>query len=51
MVVGLSVSVVVLAERDALSRAADGAVDHALNLAPLFLAVASGRLAFPGDTV
>src|SRR5437762_110821 len=45
------VSVVALAERDALSRAADGAVDHALNLAPLFLAVASGRLSFPGDTV
>ncbi len=45
------VSVVALAERDALSRAADGAVDHALNLAPLFLAVASGRLSFPGDAV
>lgn len=43
------VSVVVLPEREALSRAADGAVDHALNLAPLFLAVASGRLSFPGD--
>jgi ADP-ribose diphosphatase len=40
------VGLVVMAERDALARAADGTVDHALNLAPLFLAVASGRLSF-----
>jgi len=45
------VSVVALPERDALARAADGAVDHALNLAPLFLAVASGRLSRPRDAV
>lgn len=46
------VSLVVVPERDALARAADGTVDHALNLAPLFLAVASGRLSFtPKDAV
>lgn len=38
------VRVVVLSERDALRCAADGTIDHALNLAPFFLAVASGRL-------
>jgi len=38
------VSLVVLRERDALRAAADGTIDHALNLAPLFLALASGRL-------
>jgi len=38
------VSLVVLPERDALRCAADGTVDHALNLAPLFLALSSGRL-------
>jgi 8-oxo-dGTP pyrophosphatase MutT (NUDIX family) len=37
------VTVVVLPEHDALRRAADGTIDHALNLAPLFLAAASGR--------
>lgn len=40
------VSVVALPERDALARAADGTIDHALNLAPLFLAVAAGKLSF-----
>jgi len=39
------VTLVVLPEHDALGRAADGTVDHALNLAPLFLAVMRGRLA------
>jgi len=38
------VSLVVLPEEEALRRAADGTMDHALNLAPLFLALASGRL-------
>ena len=38
------VSLVVLPEQEALQRAADGTVDHALNLAPLFLALSSGRL-------
>lgn len=38
------VSLVVLRERDALRAAADGTIDHALNLAPLFLALASGRI-------
>lgn len=38
------VSLVVLAEQDALRSAADGTVDHALNLAPLFLALAGGKL-------
>jgi ADP-ribose pyrophosphatase len=38
------VRVVVLSERDALLCAANGTIDHALNLAPFFLAVASGRL-------
>jgi ADP-ribose pyrophosphatase len=38
------VSLVVLRERDALLAAADGTIDHALNLAPLFLALASGKL-------
>jgi len=38
------VSLVVLRERDALRAAADGTIDHALNLAPLFLALASGKL-------
>jgi 8-oxo-dGTP pyrophosphatase MutT (NUDIX family) len=42
------VSVVVLPERDALRLAADGTIDHALNLAPLFLALASGRLSLAG---
>lgn len=40
------ISVVVLPEREALARAADGTIDHALNLAPLFLAVAAGKLSF-----
>jgi len=39
-------SVIELPERDALRRAADGTIDHALNLAALFLAVSSGKLAF-----
>jgi ADP-ribose pyrophosphatase len=38
------VRLIVLPEREALRRAADGTIDHALNLAPLFLAVASGKL-------
>ena len=38
------VSLVVLPEQEALRCAADGTVDHALNLAPLFLALSSGRL-------
>ena len=40
------VSVVVLPEREALARAADGSIDHALNLAPLYLALAAGKLSF-----
>jgi ADP-ribose diphosphatase len=39
------VTLVRLPEREALERAADGTIDHALNLAPLFLALATGRLA------
>jgi hypothetical protein len=31
--------------QDALAYAADGRIDHALNLAPLFLAVAQRKLA------
>lgn len=38
------VTLVVLHERDALRAAADGTIDHALNLAPLFLALARGKL-------
>ena len=38
------VAVVVLPEREALRCAADGTIDHALNLAPLFLALAGGQL-------
>jgi ADP-ribose pyrophosphatase len=38
------VSVVVLPEREALQCAVDGRIDHALNLAPLFLALAVGKL-------
>jgi ADP-ribose diphosphatase len=38
------VTVVVLPEQEALRRAATGAIDHALNLAPLFLALAAGKL-------
>jgi 8-oxo-dGTP pyrophosphatase MutT (NUDIX family) len=38
------VGLVVLTEQEALRCAADGTVDHALNLAPLFLALSSGRL-------
>jgi ADP-ribose diphosphatase len=46
------VSVVALPEGEALARAADGTIDHALNLAPLFLAVAGGRLSLiPRDAV
>jgi 8-oxo-dGTP pyrophosphatase MutT (NUDIX family) len=45
------VTVIVLPERDALRRAADGTIDHALNLAPLFLAVARGRLAQQAVTI
>jgi ADP-ribose pyrophosphatase len=40
------VRLVVVPEREALRCAADGTIDHALNLAPLFLALASGRLSF-----
>ena len=45
------VSVVVLSAADALRRAADGTIDHALNLASLFLAVARGRLPRTDGTV
>ncbi|PYR36989.1 MAG: NUDIX hydrolase [Acidobacteria bacterium] len=38
------VAVVVLPEQEALRCAADGTIDHALNLAPLFLALAGGQL-------
>ena len=38
------VGVVILPEHDALRWATDGTIDHALNLAPLFLAVARGKL-------
>ena len=40
------VSVVVLPERDALQYAADGGIDHALNLAVLYLAMSSGKLSW-----
>jgi 8-oxo-dGTP pyrophosphatase MutT (NUDIX family) len=44
------VTLVQLPEREALARAADGTIDHALNLAPLVLALATGRLAMtPAD--
>jgi ADP-ribose pyrophosphatase len=42
------VSVVAMPEREALQRAADGTMNHALNLAALFLAVSSGRLFLAG---
>ncbi len=38
------VSLVVMPEIEALSSAMDGTIDHALNLAPLFLAIARRRL-------
>ena len=38
------VSVVVLPEREALQYATDGRIDHALNLASLFLALSRGKL-------
>jgi ADP-ribose pyrophosphatase len=38
------VSVVVLPEPEAIARAEDGTIDHALNLAPLFLALVRGKL-------
>jgi len=38
------VSVVELSQADALACAADGRIDHALNLAPLFLALAQQKL-------
>jgi ADP-ribose pyrophosphatase len=41
------VSMIELTEREAFLRAADGTMDHALNLAVLMLAVTSGKLA-PG---
>jgi ADP-ribose pyrophosphatase len=44
------VSVVSMPEREALQRAADGTMNHALNLAALFLAVSSGRLSLAGST-
>ena len=45
------VAVVRLPEREALKRATDGTVDHALNLAPLFLALATGRLSMAQASV
>jgi len=42
------VSVVAVPEHEVLHRAADGTIDHALNLAALFLAVSNGRLSFAG---
>jgi ADP-ribose pyrophosphatase len=41
-------SVVSLPEREALRAATDGTIDHALNLATLFLAVSTGKLSVPG---
>jgi hypothetical protein len=38
------VSAIEVSEREALAMAMDGRMDHALNLATLFLAVAKGRL-------
>jgi hypothetical protein len=38
------VALVRMPEQQALKCATDGTVDHALNLAPLFLALATGRL-------
>jgi 8-oxo-dGTP pyrophosphatase MutT (NUDIX family) len=38
------VTVLELSQADALAHAADGRIDHALNLAPLFLAVAQRKL-------
>lgn len=38
------VSVMELPEREALHRATDGTIDHALNLAALFLALTTGKL-------
>jgi 8-oxo-dGTP pyrophosphatase MutT (NUDIX family) len=44
------VSLVLLPARDALRAALDGTIDHALNLAPLFLARATGRFGtMPAD--
>jgi 8-oxo-dGTP pyrophosphatase MutT (NUDIX family) len=46
------VTVVSVPERDAIRMAMDGTIDHALNLAPLFLALAGGRLSLSsGGTV
>jgi ADP-ribose diphosphatase len=42
------VSVVAVPEHEVLHRAADGRIDHALNLAALFLAVSNGRLSLAG---
>ncbi len=44
------VSVVALGEREALQSAADGTIDHALNLAPLFLALARRKLSLDLDS-
>jgi ADP-ribose pyrophosphatase len=38
------VSVVLLSEREALRQAVTGGIDHALNLATLYLAIATGKL-------
>jgi ADP-ribose pyrophosphatase len=40
------VSVVAMPEREALRSATDGTIDHALNLAPLFLALTRGKLSW-----
>jgi len=45
------VALVQLPEREALQRATDGTIDHALNLAPLFLALATGRLSLAQASV
>jgi len=45
------VSIVVLSAAEALRRAADGTIDHALNLASLFLAVTHGKLPRTDGTV
>jgi hypothetical protein len=42
---------VVLPEQEALQRALDGTIDHALNLAPLFLALGRGRLSFAASGI
>jgi ADP-ribose pyrophosphatase len=44
-------SVVVLPQREALLAASDGTIDHALNLAVLYLAVAAGKISSTDSSV